>query len=99
LAFGNLQVGLAFEAQQLENLEIPQITVQQYMNASPGVSAWTPPGGNTIYINAYWFTDNSLNWSQALIMHEQLHNLFGLDDGDIEKALGLGGPSVSITHR
>jgi RHS repeat-associated protein len=62
-------------------------------------AAYTPFGGNTIYIQPDRFlSPNNVERNMGFLMHEALHNSFGLDDGDIMKALGLSGSSKSITN-
>lgn len=53
-----------------------------------------------IYVNSFYFTDNSFDQSQAPVMHELLHEVYGLDDGDIQSTLGLerGAASENITR-
>jgi hypothetical protein len=83
----------------LENNDLPHMRVQDIFSVSPGVSAWTPFGGSSIYVNASLINNADPGNDQALIMHELLHNLYGLDDGEIQDKLGIGRsvPSVAIT--
>jgi hypothetical protein len=82
----------------LQKYGIPEMPVGQYF-ATGAIAAWTPPGGGTIYVAAQHISDNSLDHSQALVMHELIHEAFGKVDTDIQAALGVtvGAASANIT--
>ncbi len=64
-----------------------QMNVQDYFIVNRGVTAYTPIGGNTIYIDAGRLTIGDAGRNQALIMHETIHNAFGIDDCRIMEAI------------
>jgi len=90
------QVGRAAQTQwdvnyadYLANNDRLHMRVQDIFSVRPDISAWTPFGGTSIYINMSILntTDDSRN--QAFIMHELMHNLYGFDDKDIQRNLGI----------
>lgn len=68
-----------------------------------GVHAYTPVGGGVIYISAGLLQTSRADRNQAFLMHEILHNEWGLDDSDVLDALyGKGArdkrPPADITE-
>ncbi|MEO8131259.1 MAG: RHS repeat-associated core domain-containing protein [Bryobacteraceae bacterium] len=81
---------------------IAHMTVADIFSASRGTSAWTPFGGLTIYVDPARINGTPAQ-SQALIMHELLHENWALDDTDVMNRLGISkavqaGGSVAITN-
>jgi hypothetical protein len=74
--------------------------VADAFNFNRGQAAFTPYGGNTIYINANILNVDFSDRNEALIMHELMHSEWGLSDFDIQEALGLdtSRPSANITE-
>jgi hypothetical protein len=61
-------------------------------------TAYTPWGGNTLYVDSNRLDTSRTATNQGLVMHELIHNLFGTGDGVIQSRLGLpSGASVNIT--
>jgi hypothetical protein len=61
--------------------------VSDYFLLNSGTSAYTPVRGNVIYINPARLQTADPSRNEALMMHEILHNEWGLDDGDVLDAL------------
>jgi hypothetical protein len=108
-AYGNAAIGNAAQVQYnlqyafyLGNYGLANLNIAEMFMLSLGLTAWTPFGGGTMYINPYWMNPSYTNVNQdmALVMHELLHEVFGLDDTDIQKALlgKAGGPTENITQ-
>jgi hypothetical protein len=68
---------------------INHMTVSDLFVVRPDINAWTPFGGLTIYINPNRINVSNKAQNQGLIMHELLHEGWGLDDYDIMNALGI----------
>lgn len=81
---------------------LTDIRVIDFFVLNPGTTAWTPPGGGTIYFYPGRIQTSDPARNQAFIMHETLHEDWGLDDGDIlEQLYGPGArsrPSADITQ-
>ena len=57
--------------------------------AQPGAEAVAQLGGPDIYINSSSISSTDFYGNQGLVLHEVMHNITGLTDADIQKALGL----------
>lgn len=71
------------------NNNVANMAVKDVFAAATGIQAWTPYGGETIYIDAGRPGVGNTMRNQALIMHEVIHDLYGLDDVDMMNALGI----------
>jgi RHS repeat-associated protein len=56
---------------------------------NPGLHAWTPYSGHTIYFDAGRVDITSPSQNQGFLMHEFLHGVYGLDDEWIQEKLGI----------
>ena len=76
-------------------------TVGDFFAANPGVVAQAELGGSDIYINPALITGSDFYGNQGLVLHEVLHNVTGLTDDDMKRALGLpeAAPSKVIADR
>ncbi len=70
-------------------------TVSDFIAANPGTVAVAQLGGADIYLNAALIDPANYYQDIAVVLHEVLHNVTGLTDTDIQRALGLKGTSVS----
>jgi hypothetical protein len=61
----------------------------QYMSLNPNTAAVSQLSGNNIYINASWVNGMNTPQQEGLLLHEMIHNITGLTDGDIQSKLGL----------
>jgi hypothetical protein len=89
--------------QYLASNKLVDLRIRDFFALRGGTNAFTAVGGNVIYINPGTLNTGNANRNQALLMHELLHNEWGLDDGDILVALyGRGAdknrPSADITR-
>src|SRR5262249_36040813 len=69
--------------------------------AKPGVVAESQLGGPNIYVNPALIKPADYFQNMGVAFHEVLHNITGLTDPDIQRALGLkdNGPSDNITKK
>jgi hypothetical protein len=76
------------------------LTIGQFQAQNPGTVAQSQLNGNTVYINPSLINPGNFYQNLGTMLHEILHNVTGLTDGDIQSALGLGGGvSNNITQR
>ena len=68
---------------------ISHTSVSDVFAVRPDINAWTPFGGLTIYINPNRLNGANRAQNQGLMMHELLHEGWGLDDSDIMNSLGI----------
>jgi hypothetical protein len=76
-------------AAYLQSHGLTHIRVRDLFAINAGWSAWTPYDGGTIYIDASRLMTGSAIQNQAFLMHELIHHLYGMDDTDIQRALGI----------
>lgn len=54
-------------------------------------------GGNTVYINPSLMSGvGNLKMDEALLLHEMLHEVYGLDDGAVMEKLAAYDPGAGI---
>ncbi|HEY7336734.1 MAG TPA: RHS repeat-associated core domain-containing protein, partial [Bryobacteraceae bacterium] len=102
-AYGDARLGASAQAKYdsqyasyLQSHGLQHLTVADYFAAAGNVSAWTPFGGNTVYVNPSLLYISSLYLDQGLMLHEMLHEVYGLDDFDIMKSLKAYDPGSGI---
>jgi RHS repeat-associated protein len=68
--------------------------------AEPGVVAWAQMGGSNVYVDPSKINPANYWQNMATVFHEVLHNITGMTDPDIQRALGLPeNGSSNITNR
>ena len=72
------------------------MTIDQYIDNTPTVSAISSLNGDLVYLNPTAVNSYGNAYMAALVSHEVLHNL-GKNDQDIMAALGLRGSNNEIT--
>jgi RHS repeat-associated protein len=102
-AFGSPQLGALAQAQYdrqyagyLQAHGQQHLTIAGYFAATGNTAAWTPTGGNTVFTNPSLLNTSSLNVDQGLMLHEMLHDVYGLDDRDIMNTLEGYDPGAGI---
>jgi len=67
----------------------------------PGVAAVSQLGGHNIYVNPAMINVSAYWKNLGLVFHEVTHNITGLTDNDIQRALGLSEnvPSDNIANQ
>ena len=77
------------------------MTIGQFQTQNPGTVAQAQLNGITIYLNASLIDPSAYFQDIGIVLHELLHNVTGLSDGDIQSAFGLSTnqPSNNITQK
>jgi len=70
-------------------------TVGSFVASNPGTVAVAQMGGSAIYINSIYINPASVTQNLGIVLHELLHNVSGLTDGDIQDALGIEQTNVT----
>ena len=83
-------------ASYLKTNHLTHLTIGGYFAADPSINAWTPPGGGIIYFDPSRLNTSFGSQNQGLIMHELLHEVWGLDDKDIMNELSAFDPNAHI---
>ena len=76
-------------------------TVGSFLAANPGAVAVSQLGGSNIYVNPGLINLGNYFQNLGTAFHEVLHNVSGLTDPDIQRALALNenAPSDNITQK
>ncbi len=76
-------------------------TVGSFLAANPGAVAVSQLGGSNIYVNPGLISSGNYFQNLGVAFHEVIHNVTGLTDTDIQKALGLKDSPITdnITQR
>ena len=70
-------------------------TVGSYLASNPGVVAVSQLGGSNIYVNPGLISPGNYFQNLGTAFHEVVHNVTGLTDPDIQRALGLNESPIS----
>jgi len=65
-------------------------TVGSFFASNPGAVAVSQLGGSNIYVNPGLISPSNYFQNLGTAFHEVVHNVSGLTDSDIQRALGLG---------
>jgi hypothetical protein len=102
-AYGDPAVGAAAQAAYdeqygayLQAHGLDHLTIGGYFAATGNTTAWTPSGGLVVFINPKLLDATSLAQDEGLMLHEMLHEVYGLDDTDILRALAAYDPRAGI---
>jgi len=103
-AFGtNAALGAAAQAQYdkqysgyLQDHNLQHLTVGDYFAATGTTAAWTPFGGGTVFFNPALVDISNPAATEGLMLHEMLHESYGLDDTAIMKTLLAYDPKSGI---
>lgn len=73
----------------LKSHNLEHLTIAAYFDAKPGMDAWTPMGGGTIFFSTSRLPTGIGARNQGLLMHETLHAIWGMDDTDVMNLLKI----------
>jgi hypothetical protein len=102
-AYGNAQLGAAAQAQYddqyagyLQARGEQHLTVADFFAVTGNTARLDASWRNTVYINPSLLGTNILNVDQGLMLHEMLHDVYGLDDKAIMNTLKGYDPKAGI---
>jgi RHS repeat-associated protein len=76
--------------------QYPNWSIAYYFSQNPGTIAEAQLGGSNVYVDASWANGMSVGQQEGLMVHEMLHNITGVNDGELQKTIG---PSAWPFHK
>jgi len=86
-------------ASYLKAHHLSHLTISGYFAATGNTAAWTPLAGGVVFISPTLLNTSSPKVNQGTLLHEMLHEVYGIDYTDVMKTLQTYDPSAGINPK